>query len=292
MSKRERSASLEPVEWKHARFTMEMPIRTRPAPIARLGDEIRGGGDTGGESPRRTEVVEQRYSKRLRKKREQEELEYGDEEWEGFGDWEPGDLLTADSGDHKEGGEGRLTLAALRSVEGNDGNISERLPLIRACDLPGDVLTICRDDGDGDDEGYAHTDINVELTSFPKPQGKIDHTGAIAKYWGPGRLDQLLDQKLIPKEVVPLNEPSGGAVQNLPVERWPRKLHHHLAVLALSAELSDANHHLLEAYEERRTESGGPRLGLQVNDVWQARNAADEARHRGVVRHPRDNPRI
>ncbi|KAK1811175.1 hypothetical protein LTR12_014472 [Friedmanniomyces endolithicus] len=287
MSKRERSASLEPVERKEPRRTMEMTIRTRPAPIARLGDEIRGGGDTSGESPRRTEVVD----KRLRKKREQEELEYGDEEWEGFGDWEPGDLPTADSGDHKEGGEGRLTLAALRSMEDKDDNISERLPLIRACDLPGDVLTICRDDGDEDDEGYAHTDINVELTSFPKPQGKIDHTGAIAKYWGPGRLVQLLDQKLIPKEVIPLDEPSGGAFRDLPVERWPGKLHHQLAVLALSAELSDANHYLLDAYEERQTKSGRPRLGLQIDDVWQARMAVEQARHQRVVWHLRDGPR-
>ncbi|KAK0893284.1 hypothetical protein LTS16_026246, partial [Friedmanniomyces endolithicus] len=280
MSKRERSATPEPVERKYARVTMEMPIRTRPAPITRPANKTRD--DDSADSPPRSDLVERRYSERLRKKREQEELEYGDEEWEGFGDWEPGDLPAAELGDHKEGGERRLTLAALRSMEGNDDNISERLPLIRACDLPGDVLTRRRDDGDQDEEEYAHTDINVELTSFPKPQGRIDHTGAIAKYWGPGRLDQLLDQKLIPKEVVPLNESSGGAVQDLPVERWPGRLHHQLAVLALSAELSDANHYLLEAYEERRTESGGPRLGLQVDDVWQASIAVEEARHKRV----------
>ncbi|KAK1057673.1 hypothetical protein LTR12_007204 [Friedmanniomyces endolithicus] len=284
MSKRERSATPELVERKHARFTMEMPIRTRPAPIARLGDEIRGGGDTGGESPRRTEVVEQRYSKRLRKKREQEELEYGDEEWEGFGDWEPGDLPAGEPGDDGEGG--------MTEVEGGESSDAEDDEVQKAQEAGENGEGISEgDDAAEDDEEYAPSDINVELTNYPILRSTIDHTGAIAKYWGPGSLDQLLDQKLIPKEVIPLSEPSGGELRDIPVERWSSRVHCKLAILALSARLADANHYLLKVYEERQAESERGRLGLEEGDVKHASMEVEMARHKGLVWHPRDNPR-
>ncbi len=165
------------------------------------------------------------------------------------------------------------------------------MTLIRARVPLGEMLTRSRDDAAEDDEEYAPSDINVELTSYPILRSTIDHTGAIAKYWGPGSLDQLLDQKLIPKEVIPLSEPSGGELRDIPVERWSSRVHYKLAILALSARLADANHYLLEVYEKRQAESARGRLGLEEGDVRHASMAVETARHKGLVWHPRDNPR-